>query len=721
MDSAIGPGGMERTERLEALSRCQIAAGLPPADRELLLDETQPAAAPAGAVLAREGEAGSDLFLVLRGQVELWRSDLRLGTVGAGGHFGALSFVTGRPRAATATAGSAVELAVLGHEGWERLAARRPGAALALLQALVRHLRQELVERTDSLSLLLRGRSLPRAREVEVAVAGERRRVATGTPMRQLLPREVEGQLVVAGLLGQKPVSLSTPICAPGAIAPLTAAHGEGRHVYTRAAALLLLEAAQAVAPEREVRMGRSLGPTQLVEVAGTAPAELPELAAAVAREMERLRQADVPFRHELWGTDEAIAWFQERRWTDAARLLRSHREGTTQLVSCGRLYALGMGPILPSTGMLRGLTLVPHGAGLLLAYGPHDPRHQGAAAQPPDEPGADGHMVQDHRAWLDGMGVRSVGDFNDLCVSGQVSQLIRVAEGFHEKRIGRIADEITARGGRVRIICVAGPSSSGKTTFLSRLRVQLQINGTRPVGISLDDYYLDRTATPRDARGEYDFEALEALDLPLLHGHLRQLLRGEPVRTARYDFLTGRSHPEGGPPIALGPGAVLVLEGIHGLNPALLGGAAAPEELFRIFVHPATTLPFDRLTRVSPTDLRLLRRVIRDRHGRGYSAADNIGRWPSVQDGERRHIFPHRRLADAVFDSSLVYEPAVLKVYGERYLLEVPPDHPAFGTAWRLRSLIDRFVAIYPEHVPQNSLLREFIGGSGFEGGVRA
>jgi uridine kinase len=708
---------MERAERLEALAGCQIAAGLSPGDRELLLDQTRPASAAAGAVLTREGEPGSDLFLVLRGEVELWRSDLRLRSVGAGGHFGALSFVTGRPRAATATAAGPVELLVLGQEGWERLAERRPGAALALLQALVRHLREDLVERTDALSLVLRGRTLPRAREVEVALAGERRRVATGTPMRQLLPAEVDGKLVVAGLLGQKPVSLTTPICASTAVAPLTAADWEGRLVYTRAAALLLLEAAHAVAPEREVRVGRSLGPTQLVEVPGARPGELPALAAAIAAEMERLRRADLPFRHELWGTDEAIAWFQERGWSDAARLLRSRREGTVQLVTCGRLYALGMGPILPSTGPVRGLTLAAHGGGLLLGYGPHDPRHAEAVSLPPPGPPGDGHMVEDHRAWLDGMGVRSVGDFNDLCVSGQVSQLIRVAEGFHEKRIGRIADEVSARGRTVRIICVAGPSSSGKTTFLSRLRVQLQINGVRPVGISLDDYYLDRTATPRDARGEYDFEALEALDLPLLHGHLRRLLAGEPVRTARYDFLTGRSHPEGGPLLSLAPGEVLVLEGIHGLNPALLGGTAGPEELFRVFIHPATTLPFDRLTRVSPTDLRLLRRIVRDRHARGYSAADNIGRWPSVQEGERRHIFPFRRLADAVFDSSLVYELAVLKVYGERYLLEVPPDHRAFGTAWRLRSLIDRFVAIYPEHVPQTSLLREFIGGSGADG----
>jgi uridine kinase len=296
------------------------------------------------------------------------------------------------------------------------------------------------------------------------------------------------------------------------------------------------------------------------------------------------------------------------------------------------------------------------------------------------------------------------------------VSQLIRVTEGFQEKRIGQIADLIAASRDRIRIISIAGPSSSGKTTFIKRLTVQLQINGVNPLGISLDDYYVDRVKTPKDAKGEYDFEALEALDLPLLQDHMARLLRGETVKTARYDFKSGASQPAGGPAIALRSGDVLMLEGIHGLNPRLLGSAPADGELFRVFIHPATTLPFDRLTRVSATDLRLLRRIIRDRHGRGHSAADNILRWPSVQAGERAHIFPHQGEADAVFDTALVYEPAVLKVYAERYLLEVPSDHPAYPTALRLRHLVDRFVSIYPDHVPPNSLIREFIGGSGFE-----
>jgi uridine kinase len=375
------------------------------------------------------------------------------------------------------------------------------------------------------------------------------------------------------------------------------------------------------------------------------------------------------------------------------------------------------MGPLLPSTGRIRGFTLRPGEDGLELQFGRIDPRNgHGAAAPPPRPRPRDGDMARDHERWLAAMGVTSVGSFNDLCVSGQVSQLIRVAEGFHEKRIGRIADEIAAARDRIRIISIAGPSSSGKTTFIKRLTVQLQIDGVNPVGISLDNYYVDREKTPKGGNGDWDFEALEALDLPLLQEHVSRLLAGEAVRTARYDFLTGRSHPDGGPVIQLHPGDALMLEGIHGLNPGLLGAIPRVGELFRIFVHPATTLPFDRLTRVSATDLRLLRRIIRDRHHRGYGAAENIVRWPSVQAGEREHIFPYQDEADAVFDTALIYEPAVLKVFAERYLLEVPPSHPAYATAHRLRYLVDRFVSIYPDHVPPTSIIREFIGGSGFE-----
>ena len=330
--------------------------------------------------------------------------------------------------------------------------------------------------------------------------------------------------------------------------------------------------------------------------------------------------------------------------------------------------------------------------------------------------PERDGGMVREHQRWLRALDLQSVGAFSERCIDGRVSQIIRVAEGFHEKQIGRIADQIAAARERIRVISIAGPSSSGKTTFIKRLTVQLQIDGVNPVAFSLDDYYVDRERNPRDQRGEWDFEVLEALDLALLQDHVRRLLAGETIRTARYDFKTGLSDPAGGPELRLRAGDVLMLEGIHGLNPRLLDGIPRPGEHFRVFIHPATTLPFDRLTRVSATDLRLLRRIVRDRHQRGSRAADNIARWPSVQAGEREHIYPFQNQADVVFDSALVYEPAVLKIYAERYLLEVPPDHAAYPTAHRLRHLVERFVSIHPDHVPPTSLLREFIGGSGFE-----
>jgi uridine kinase len=376
----------------------------------------------------------------------------------------------------------------------------------------------------------------------------------------------------------------------------------------------------------------------------------------------------------------------------------------------------------LRSTGDLADVRVTAHPEGLLVEMGErlHEgarPRHDtriDPVLQELTTPRFGGEMVRAQREWQAAMSVTSVGSFNDACVSGRVSELVRVSEGFHEKWIGKIADAIAAKKDGLRVIRVAGPSSSGKTTFIKRLRVQLEIDGMHPKNLSLDDYYLDREKTPRDERGDYDFEALEAIDLDLLRAHLAALLRGETVKTARFDFLTGAQLREAGPEITLRHGDVLLVEGIHGLNPALL--EPRDETAFGVFIHPASTLPFDRLNGLAPEDVRLLRRIVRDRHGRGASAADNILRWPSVRRGEQAHIFPCAPFADVVFDSSLVYELSVIKVFAERYLLEVEEDHPAFPTAFRLRSLVDRFVAITPEHVPPTSIVREFIGGSGFE-----
>jgi uridine kinase len=322
--------------------------------------------------------------------------------------------------------------------------------------------------------------------------------------------------------------------------------------------------------------------------------------------------------------------------------------------------------------------------------------------------------MARDHDRWLSALGTTTVGDFNRTCIEGDVTHLIRVAEGYQEKRIASIADEIVRHGDRISVVTIAGPSSSGKSTFIKRLKVQLTVEGIHPIDLGLDDYYCDRDKTPRDEDGEYDFEAFEAIQVDLLQEHLRRIVAGDLVETARFDFPSGTSHPTGGAIIQLHGHDLLMLEGIHGLNPALVEDLP-PERIFRIFLCPLASLPFDRLERLRPSDLRLLRRIVRDRHGRGTDAADTIMRWPSVRRGERRHIFPYQHHADAIFDSSLIYEPSVLRVYAERYLLEVPQDHPAYTTAFRLLRMLDQFVTLYPDTVPPTSILREFIGGSGF------
>lgn len=578
----------------------------------------------------------------------------------------------------------------------------------------------------------------PHPRMLTIQLPDGERFVPSGTPIEESLPERYEHLPVVAALVDGKATSLMSPLTSGCRLAPLTTRHWEGQRIHRHSLALLTLEAAKRVAPDLPVRMGPSVGFGRRILVGKLVNSALRDFADRLEAEMHRLRSAPLRVTEEHWTVAEAREYFARQGWDHAQQLLDTWRDATVPMVSYGSVYALNTTPVITRASALDGCFILYDENLVLLAYGKRaHVKPPPARTLPPNALSAVGDLEQPaprstHRlllgqahanhdvehqeqAWLQALGVGSVGAFNRACVTASVPELLRVAEGFQEKRLTVIADEIQRRADEVDIVCIAGPSASGKTTFIRRLSVQLQVNGIHPVAIGLDDYYVDRARTPRDETGDYDFEALEAIDLPLLEAHLSRLVAGEPVKTARFDFATGQSHPNGGREIALRPRDVLLLEGIHGLNPALLGNISEAR-VFRIFVCPLMQLAFDQLSSVHASDVRLIRRIVRDRHGRGYSAAETIARWPKVRAGERKHIYPFQANADSVFDSALVYELSVLRVYAERYLLEVPQTHPSYTTAFRLMHLLDRFVSIYPDHVPATSILREFVGGSGFE-----
>jgi uridine kinase len=708
-------------EDFATLRRNSILEKLDRDELEQLVEVFTHVAVTPGTELVREGEEGDFMYFILAGTAVVKRGRQTVVRISAPGHIGELAMLGVRRRASTAHAETIMRLARVGRSRYESFVTRHPQIALHLLQAVVASLGDNVNQLTDSLAALVNRRSAIQPLQIHVQTPSGERLVAAGTTIDMLLPKDIDGRTVVAALLDSKPVSLDSPVYSDARVEPVTVDHTLGRDAFRRSVGLLLLEAAHEVAPHIRLRISHAVDDLGVVDI-GDAGDDRVGLCARLNAAMQRLIDKDVAFRWDMWTVEEARARLERQGWQDAARLLRTARTPVTSLQGCGQVVSLVVGPVVPSARCLAGVSLMPHPDGLLLDYGPMCRRgrvdeagHATELANELAHPRFGSEMVRAHRAWLGAMGVRSIGDFNELCVRGEIERVIRVAEGFHEKRIGQIADAVAARRAQLRVIGIAGPSSSGKTTFIKRLSVQLEVAGIRPVNLSLDDYFVDIEHSPRDEHGQYDFESLASLDLELLHGNLTNLVRGEAVQTPRYDFKQGRNYKQGGPILQLAPDQILLVEGIHALNDALWPATIPNAARMRLFVHPSTTLPVDRLTATSSADLRLLRRIVRDRHGRATSAADSIARWPSVRRGERRHIYPTYGNADLVFDTSLAYEIAVLKVYAERYLLEVPEDHPSFPVAYRLRQLIDPYVTIFPDHVPLTSILREFVGGSGF------
>jgi uridine kinase len=512
---------------------------------------------------------------------------------------------------------------------------------------------------------------------------------------------------VVGAVVNGELEELTHPLDREADLRPVTMAEADGARIYRRSLTFLLEAAFSRLFPRALLFIDHSLtSGGYFCNVSGR-PALTPAELQGLEAEMRRLVAQDLPFVGRETAVDEAVAFFEGRHDLDKARLMRHRRKATITLYRLGDYVDYHHGFMVPSTGYLKWFALAAMNGGFALRY----PRQHAATKLAPltESPKLLAAFRQ-YGAWLERLGISSVGALDDAIKAGRSREIILVSEALHEQHIADIARQIADRRSQARLVLISGPSSSGKTTFSRRLAVQLLAEGLSPFALELDNYFIDRAHTPRDAAGQLDYETIEALDLAQLGDHLRRLLAGEEVQLPRYSFKEGR--PEPGDVVRLRPEQLIILEGIHGLNPRLIPAALSAQS-FKIYASALTQLNLDRHNRVSTTDTRLLRRIVRDARDRGYSAADTIGRWESVRRGEKLHVFPFQENADVMFNSALAYELAVLGPLAEPLLRQVEHGTPAYVEARRLLAFVDWFLPIKPEWVPDNSILREFVGGS--------
>lgn len=507
---------------------------------------------------------------------------------------------------------------------------------------------------------------------------------------------------------------LTVALYADADIQPVTAGDSDGARIYRRGLSFLLVVAAKALFSQSVIEIQHSMPfggyYCELVGEDETSAETLTQL----TEKMHALVAADMPITQVRVPLDEAIAVFKASGDDEKAELFARRRNNNLTLYELDGVRDYFHGFMVPSTGYLPAFDLLEYGDGFIL----HFPRRRSPHTLQPfaDAPGLV-NIFQTYKDWLKVIDASSVTTLNQAVQSGRIQEVILIAEALHDRQLSRIAREIAERQDEVKIIMISGPTSAGKTTFSKRLAVQLLARGINPVALGLDDYFVDRDKTPRDESGDFDFEHLEAVDVPLFIKNLGILLDGGTITRPIYNFITGSREWAG--QMRLRETQMLIVEGIHGLNPRLVEGL--PESaIYRIYISPFTQLNLDKHNRVATTDTRKLRRMVRDYAHRGYNAADTIRRWPKVRAGEKKWIFPNQPRADAFFNSALVYELAAIKPLAEPILLQVEPDTPERIEANRLRAFLqwfDPIPSIYQRNIPNTSLLREFIGGSILEG----
>lgn len=433
-----------------------------------------------------------------------------------------------------------------------------------------------------------------------------------------------------------------------------------------------------------------------------------------IKQKMQEIIAADIPYTRTESHTEEVVRLFEKRGMMDKARLLDTYGQLYSYYYQLGDTVDCYYSSLVPSTGYIRLFDIVKYYDGLLLRI---PSRENPTKLEEVVKQEKMLEVFQEYHRWNQILGISTVGDLNVACNHGHATDLINVSEALQEKKIAQIADEITHRnqdGKRVKLVLISGPSSSGKTTFSKRLSIQLMTNGLKPYPISLDDYFVNRNDTPLDENGKHDFESLYAVDLSFFEEQLTTLLNGGEVELPRYNFTTGKREMSG-KKLRIDEHMILIIEGIHALNPALTPHIPN-ENKYKVYVSALTTILLDNHNYIPTTDNRLLRRIIRDYKYRNYSAEETIARWPSVRAGEEKWIFPYQENADAMFNSALLFELAVLKDYVEPVLRKVPNRCPEYSESHRLLRFLNYFVSVQDKELPPTSLLREFLGGSSFQ-----
>ena len=505
---------------------------------------------------------------------------------------------------------------------------------------------------------------------------------------------------------GGQALELTQPLDKPCALFPITFQNEEGRRIYERSLRFVLLLAVKRVLPGIHLRIEHSIGYGVYMRFLDREADA--ETVASLQAEMEKIVLEDLPFERQKWSREKAIAYFQQEGEEDKTRLLAYRPYDFFNVYLCGGMAEYFYGAMLPSTRYVPAFHLMPLAPGMVLQMpSPKNPAVPAPFASLPKHLAA---FAQSNR-WCDILGCMNAADLNDMIVGGKLPDFIRVNEALHDKSIAEIADGIHRRGAKA--IFVAGPSSSGKTTFANRLCIHLRVLGLRPVLISLDDFYLDRDLLPLEADGQPDLEALSALDVALLRECVAALLSGGEVQMPRFDFTVSRRAPKRYP-LKLADDQLLVMEGIHGLNPALHEGFD-PSLIAKVYISELTCLNLDNHNRIRTTDARLLRRIVRDHQFRNTPPEETLAMWNSVRRGEEKWIFPYQEQADFVFNSALHYELPVLKRYAYELLKAIPPENPVYLSSRRLLKILHYMLPATDEalrEIPPLSLLREFIGG---------